>query len=84
MFANPVFITPGSFIVIILFLQRVDILLSFNYWLHDKYVYLKTLRRWSKSLAERKKRKGGLDSNSVYIHFYTNPYPQNKRKKKTT
>ena len=33
-------------------------------------------------MGKEKIGRGRGDSNSVYIHFYTNPYPQNKRKKK--
>ena len=81
MFANPVFITLGSFIVLV-FLQRVDILVSFNYWLHEKYVYLKTLRRWSKGLAERIK--GGGGGKMVILSTSTStqiPNPKTSEKK---
>ena len=36
-------------IIIVYFFYNVWI----NYWLHEKYVYLKNSRSWSKGLAER-------------------------------
>ena len=38
-------------IIIVYFFYNVWI----NYWLHEKYVYLKTSRSWSRGLTERKK-----------------------------